>query len=243
MKALKLIAGAAVLALAFAGEAGAQETTQSVYEAAKKEGKVVFWSAMDIVQIKKAGAKFTARYPGVQFEQFQIQPGPALERMVAEANAGRVSADVFDSNLSYLPTMLERNLIETVEWNKVFGIPPIQILYDSKVVQYMNLDIPIAINTSMVKPGDIKSWDDLADPKWRGKVIVEARGLAFAIMAMSKGEDKTFDLLKRLIANKPIITKGGTPTIEALAGGQGAIAVGTYGGRIIQAHEEGAPVG
>jgi ABC-type Fe3+ transport system substrate-binding protein len=44
------------------------------------------------------------------------------------------------------------------------------------------------------------------------------------------------------MANKPIVTKGGTNTIEALSGGQGAIAYGAYGGILQQYTDNGAPV-
>ncbi len=60
--------------------------------------------------------------------------------------------------------------------------------------------------------------------------------------ALAWGEDKAYDYLKRLIANRPIIIKGGTQALEALAGGQGAAAVGGYGGRVMQFQKEGAPV-
>ena len=73
-------------------------------------------------------------------------------------------------------------------------------------------------------------------------MLVEARGFPFAILALKWGEAQAFDFIKRVLAQKPIITKGGTATIEALAGGQGFVAVGAYAGAVEAARRNGAPV-
>jgi len=133
-------------------------------------------------------------------------------------------------------------LLLSYPWDKNLGVDPARILYSGQAVVVWDLDSPLAYNTNMVKPGELKTWDDPLDPKWRGKLIVEARAFMFAVLALKWGEQKAFDYLKKVMANKPIITKGGASTIEALAGGQGAIAYGAYGGILQRYADQGAPV-
>jgi iron(III) transport system substrate-binding protein len=241
-KAKIQVAGGLLGLLGTLSLAHAQDTVQSLYEAAKKEGKVVFFSSNDVRVNEASAKKFAQRFPGIKVEAYKIEPGPAIERIIGEANAHRQTADVVDAPVSYTPLMLDRGLAISYPWDKVFGVSKDDIFFDGRALHSYDLDVPIAYNTQLAKAGDIKSWDDLADPKWRGKLILEFRGIVFPVLALAWGEDRAFGLLQKILANKPIIIKGGTPTIEALAGGQGAVAVGTYGGRVLQYQKDGAPV-
>ncbi len=233
-----LAAGSLVPPLARAED----ETVQSIYEAAKKEGKVVFWSSNDVAVSQASAKKFAQKFPGIEVEAYKIEPGPAIERIIGESSANRLTCDVVDSPISYTQLMFDRGLALQYPWDKVFGLDRETVLFGGRALYSYNLDTPIAYNTGLAKASDFKSWDDLLDPKWSGKILLEGRGIEFPLLALAWGEEKSFDYLKRLLANNPIIIKGGTPTIEALAGGQGAVALGTYGGRVLQYQKEGAPV-
>ena len=201
------------------------QSADPLYEAAKKEGKIVYWTANDIAPTKAVAAEFQKKYPGIAFEQFQIQQGPAIERMTVEARSGHVGADLFDSALSYLEPALSRDLIAKYDW-AAEGIDPKSVYYDNRCIDYYDVDQPISYNTNLVKAGEITGWDDLLQPKWRGKVIFEARGLGLAILSQAWGEVKVNAYIDALKANRPLIVEGNTPVVEALAGGQAALAIG-----------------
>ncbi len=229
--------------LATPAPARAQDTIQSIYEAAKNEGKVSFFTSNDVKPNQESAKRFAQKFPGIAVEAYKIEPGPAMERIIGESTAGRLTVDVVDSPVSYTPLLMNRGLVEPYPYDKVFGIPTEDLLFEGRSIHSYNLDVPIAFNTNMAKAGDFAGgWDSIADPKWRGKFLLEARGIVFPLLALTWGEERAYALLKKLVDNKPIIIKGGTPTIEALAGGQGAVAIGTYGGRVLQYQKEGAPV-
>jgi iron(III) transport system substrate-binding protein len=240
--AIGAIVGVALAAGVTVKPAHAQDTERAIYEAAKKEGKLVYWGSPDNKTARALTDRFNQLYPGIQVEIFKIQPAPAIERIITAANAGRHEVDIVDSQLGYVKLLLDRGMLQAYPWEKNLGIDPERILYDNKAIVGWHLDTPLAYNTNLVKAGELKSWDDALNPKWSGKLIVEARGFMFAVLAGAWGEQKAFDYLKKIMANKPIITKGGTNTIEALAGGQGAIAFGAYGGILQQYTDQGAPV-
>lgn len=236
---IAILAGAAALAL---GPARAQETPEQLCEAAKKEGKLTVWSALEVSLHQAQASAFAKKCPGVAVEAFRIQPGPALERAIAESRAGKLSVDILDTNSAYLPLLFDRDLVRPYDWEKVFGVPKSLILYDNRAIQIAHYDMPMTFNTGAAKPGDIRSWEEFADPKWRGKFALEARGFPLAILAQEWGEEKTLALVKRLVDNKPIITKGANPTIDGLAGGQVNGAIGAYAARAAIIKSQGAPV-
>ena len=93
-----------------------------------------------------------------------------------------------------------------------------------------NLTLPIAYNTKVVSAQEApKTWEDLADPKWKGrKIIIEARLVPFAMLGTEWGKGKAVELTKKILSQQPLIVQGGTTVANALAGGQVSIAVGTY---------------
>jgi iron(III) transport system substrate-binding protein len=231
----------AALALT-ASAAHAEDTVQSIYESARKEGKVVLWTAVDVSLQKQVAAKFNEKYPGIEVEAFKIFPGPAIERLITETRSGLHNVDIIDPNIAFLPLLFNRGLVEPYPYDKVFGIDPDRLLFDRRGIVIGHYDLPIAYNTGMVAPGAIKSWDDLLDARYAGKVLVEAHAYAFGILASKWGEEKTLDYIKRLLANRPVVINSPTATAEALAAGQGAVAIGAYAARISLYKDQGAPV-
>ena len=86
-----------------------------------------------------------------------------------------------------------------------------------------------------VKPGDIRSYEDLADPKWKGKVCMRSSASMYNLSLMSSlighlGEPRAEAWAKGVVANFARAPKGGdTDQIKALASGECALSiVNTY---------------
>ena len=86
-----------------------------------------------------------------------------------------------------------------------------------------------------VKPGDIRSYEDLADPKWKGKVCMRSSASMYNLSLMSslighRGEPRAEAWAKGVVANFARAPKGGdTDQIKALASGECALSiVNTY---------------
>ena len=238
LKVVTMTALTLIPAQAWAQTGAAWDT---LYEAAKKEGKVIVLSSRDVAVNQAVGKLFTRRFPGIELELFKILPSPAIERLVTERKAGRPGGDIIDPNISFMPLLLDRDLAETVDY-QAYGISPDDILFDRRAVVIGHYDQPLSYNTNLVKPGELKSWDDLLDPKWSGKLIVESFAYSFGILASRWGEDRMTSFIGKLLANKPIIITGPTNAAEALAAGQGSIAIGAFASRTDTNREAGAPV-
>ncbi|NUA26161.1 Fe(3+) ABC transporter substrate-binding protein [Cupriavidus basilensis] len=89
----------------------------------------------------------------------------------------------------------------------------------------------IAYNKAAVKPGDIKTYEDLADPKWKGKLCIRSSGHVYNLSLMSSliahdGEARTEQWTRGVVANLARAPKGGdTDQLKAVAAGECDIAV------------------
>jgi len=237
-----------VLGFSLLGAAQAQQDKAAIdrlYQAAKKEGSVVIWGPNDPVIYQKAQEALNKQYPGIKVEHFEILPEPIVQRLIAEAQAGKQSSvDIVQSgSMRAVRPLIDRDmLISYPGWDKDFDIDALYA--NQRFVGNYNLALPIAYNSNLVKPQDLpKSWDDLADPKWKGrKIIVEARLVPFAMLGTELGKPKALEMAKQLLAQDPIMMQGGTTAVNALAGGQAPMAIGVYAYAVSKLKQKGAPV-
>ena len=222
------------------------EAIAQLYAGAKKEGTVVIWGPTDAVIYQRAQAVLDKQYPGIKIEHFESIPEPLVQRIIAESQAGKPAAvDIIQSgSLRALRPLIDRDMLAAYPgWEKDFGLDAVYA--NQRFVGAYNLTLPIAYNTKMVSAQEApKSWEDLTDPKWKGrKIIIEARLVPFAMLGTEWGKGKATELIKKILAQQqPLIVQGGTTVANALAGGQVSIAVGTYAYTIERLKKQGAAV-
>jgi iron(III) transport system substrate-binding protein len=98
-------------------------------------------------------------------------------------------------------------------------------------------------NTKMVSPNDVpRSWEDLLDPRWKGKIALEINMDVFIYLTTTWGEEKMIAYLKKLREQAPIFTQGVTQTMTLLTAGEFPIAVSMSLHRTLILQAQGAPV-
>jgi iron(III) transport system substrate-binding protein len=229
-----------------AGYAQDKEGLTQLYNAARKEGRVVIWGPTDGIVYQRMQEALDKQYPGIKIESFESIPEPLVQRIIAESQAGKPAAvDVIQSgSLRALRPLIDRDMLAPYPgWEKIFGLDAVYA--NQRLVGGYNLTLPIAYNTKMVSAQEApKSWEDLADPKWKGrKIIIEARLVPFAMLGTEWGKGKAIELTKKILSQQqPLIVQGGTTVANALAGGQVSLAVGTYAFTIEGLKKQGAAV-
>ena len=89
----------------------------------------------------------------------------------------------------------------------------------------------IAYNKAQVKPGDIANYEDLANPKWKGKICTRSAGHVYNLSLMSSlvnynGEAKTEEWARAVAGNLARTPKGGdTDQLKAVAAGECDLAI------------------
>lgn len=191
--------------------AHAEESWDAVVEAAKKEGKVAVYNmtlgAPYFVAVIKS---FEAKY-GISVESLDLRASELSERIRTEQSAGRYLGDVE----MIATTMIEEQLLNGDYIQKLPRIPNAANLRapfraSEFAVPAFVQPMGILINTRMVAEKDFpKSWNDLNDPKWKGKILSDdmrplgSGNTMFAILQKKMGPEFN----EKLADQKPVFSR------------------------------------
>jgi iron(III) transport system substrate-binding protein len=246
---MKLIRGimvsAILLALTVAGNAGAQSLDELHKLALKEGGTVNFYGTLAQINAERILPVFEKRFPGMKVNHIDATADKLAARAITEARGGRVFSDIFQMALENVLQVIDQKL--TLDW-----LPPEAAAYPAnfKGANWLAGDMVIITaswNTSLVKKEDEpKQFDDFADPKWKGKLIAEARDVELLIGLARhkfKNDEKAFDLLRRFAANNIEFHKGHSELAEFLVAGQAAACLTCYAHHYPPRIRKGAPLG
>jgi iron(III) transport system substrate-binding protein len=222
------------------------ESLDDLHKKALKEGGTVnFYGTLAQINAERILPVFEKRFPGMKVNHVDATADKLAARAITEARGGRVLADVFQMALENVLQVIDQKL--TVDW-----LPPEAAAYPAnfKGSNWLAADMVIitaAWNTNLVKKGDEpKSFDDFANPKWKGKVIAEPRDVELLIGLARhkyKNDEKAFDFLRKLAANDIEFHKGHSELAEFLVAGQAAACVTCYAHHYPPRIKKGAPLG
>ena len=207
------------------------------------EGKLVQWNNHSD-EYAKVVAAFNAVYPGIAVETLVIEPDDSAQRVLTESAGGRApSADMIAGGLDIFKPLFERNVVVLdIDWAGL-GVSS-DVIHEMNLVRIHRVALGLGYNTDKLTPDQLPdTWEELIDPKWTGKVIVDPRGRPFDSLSLAWGHDETLDYVKRMKDGiKPLLIEGGTAGLVAVAGGEADI---TTGGRSAETQEQqakGAPL-
>jgi iron(III) transport system substrate-binding protein len=126
---------------------------------------------------------------------------------------------------------------------KSLGVDEKLIDHDSSAISFVHQYIVPAYNNKMVSSQDVpKSWEDLLNPKWKGKLGVTTATHHLGRLATGPwGEEKTTAYVKALAQQNPVVGQLG-PTYTRLQLGEILVAFTLTDSYIFLAKQTGAPV-
>lgn len=224
------------------------ESDPALVAAAKKEGTVSWSSGLIVDQaVRPIAAAFEKKY-GIHVE---TSPGSNLVlRLTGEARAGRRQVDVFDSGGGALGPLRAADLLEAYDSPEAAAYGPTQKDSEHYWTDLCFFYLTAAVNTDLVPLAEEpKSYQDLLDPKWKGKMVWAADdsltgGPGFVgNILMTMGEQAGMDYLKRL-AGQDITRMAGNArnVIDQVIIGQYPLALMMYHHHAARSGAEGAPV-
>jgi iron(III) transport system substrate-binding protein len=220
----------------------------ALVEAAKREGRVVVYSAyISPVTHGRIATAFEKAY-GIKIEYLTARGAELRERARIEQSAGRFLGDVQHTASSVAALTISAD--KSVEAHG--GLPNAKRLKPEFASRADDMQTPIftinygmLINTSMVKPADEpKSWMDLLDPKWKGKLGAESDdGDWFGTVIKSMKDPNGLDLFRKIASTNGIsMRKGHTLLANLTASGEVPLSIAIYEYKIQQMKLAGAPV-
>jgi len=217
-----------------------QGAMERVREAAYKEGKVVWYESSPEDQFAKIASAFHTRYPKIKLEQVRLRGADTATRIIAESQANAPTADVATTGLEILLAIDERKLLMTPNWTEI-GIPKALIATPSSLISMASIYC-MNYNTKLVSEADApKKWEDLLNPKWKGKMGLWEKPSALAILASVWGEERTLEFAKKLAEQKPLFYQSTFPLNDAVAAGEISVGITIYH-TISAAIAKGAPL-
>jgi len=253
----KILAGAVSAAALWPGLALAQsgsgnkslylyrgaDRDKRVIEGAKKEGKVVVYTSLNLKDSVPISEVFEKKY-GVKMELWRSSSEKVLQRAVTEARAGRYSVDAFELNGPELEALYREGLLDEFYSPNFVNLPPSAFPKHRHYAADRFNFFTIAYNTNLVKPADVpKSYEDLLDPRWVGRIGIEASDTDwFGSMVKAMGEQKGLAYFRKLSEMKPQIRTGHTLIAELVAAGEIPLAATIYNHNAERLKVKGAPI-
>ena len=231
-----------IFALVFLNfEAGAAQPT---LDGARKEAQVVLYASMDAKSAQRLTAAFEKKYPFIKVDAVRIGSEKMATRLVAEAQARKISADVVHQSGFDFYGVLQKGIFDSYHSPERAAFPA--DYKDDKglwTLHSATLNV-IAYNTRRF-PGlpMPKGFWDLTEPKWKGQLIMdENESKWMAGMMTYSGEAKTLDLLRKLAAQDIQFRTGHSLIQTMVAAGERPVAVVAFANGVDRLKKDGAPI-
>ncbi len=217
---------AAALAVALPLQAADQRVgnhLDEIIQLAKKEPKVRLAVSWQGPIIKTVTQGYGRKYPPLSFEMRYVGALPSRERMLNEAMAGLVEADLVNLSAELRAQFIKAGvLIGPIEWAKLFpDSDRFHFSPDGYLVATGFSRYGIIYNPKLVPPARVpKTWDDCLDAGWKGKMLVYTRPRTFTALYSGWGKDKSLAYAARLKANDPVWVSDQPTGISQVAAGE-----------------------
>src|SRR5215216_1485355 len=224
-----------------------EAVTPALIEAAKKEGKVIYYTSTDLPVAEKLAKAFEAKYPGIAVR---------VERTGAERVFQRIGQE-YSSNIHAVDVVNSSDAAHFIVWKRDGVLAPYVPEEVAKFYPAEHKDIDgqfasfrvwlsiIAYNTNLVRPEEApKSFADLLDPKWAGKIIKAHPGYSGTIMTATfqMARDLGWEYFEQLAKQRVLQVQSAADPPKKLALGERAVQADGVEYIILADKEAGKPV-
>jgi iron(III) transport system substrate-binding protein len=226
-----------------AGYSGA-DREQKLVEGAKKEGALEIYTSAQSDDMGALVAAFEKKY-GIKVTVWRSSSEKVLQRAVTEARGNRFTVDVCETNGPEMEALSREKLLEKVKSPYLADlIAPALRPHGEWVGTRLNVFVQ-AYNTQAVKKSDLpKKWEDLADPKWKGKLGIEQEDSDWLAGEFAElGEAHAQKVFKDIVDRNGVsVRKGHTLLTQLVVSGEIPLALTVYNYKAEQLKNKGAPI-
>ena len=229
---------------AFLWSLGALAQTPAAIAEAKKEGEVVMYTSGQQDDMSALTKVFEQKY-GVKVTIWRSSSEKVLQRAVTEARSGRYAVDIIETNGPELEMAQREGLLQKVDSPHLRDIIPVALRPHGEWVGTRMNVFTLAYNTKSVKKDELpKSWEELAQPRWKGRLGIEADDSEWLAGVLAQiGEQKGVQLFRDIVKKNGIsVRKGHTLLTQLVVSGEVPLSLTVYNYKAEQLKKDGAPI-
>ncbi len=213
--------------------------------AAKKEGELTLYTTIAEKDLAAILQPFEQRY-GVKVNVWRAGTDKVLQRTVTEAKARRYTVDAVHFGSPEMEALSREKILQAVSSpvhrDLIAGSVPAHREWAATILSVWVQ----AYNTAAVKKEDLpKSYKDLLDPKWKGKLGIESKNDDWfaTVVHLMGGEQQGLAFFSELVAKNGISPRHGhTLLTNMVVSGEVPLALTVYNYMPEQAKKKGAPI-
>src|SRR5262245_7419011 len=249
---MRTLSALAACALA-AGAAGAQglfdysgpDRMERIAAAAKKEGSVTMYTTFAEKDQPTLIKPFEARY-GVKVNIWRAGTDKVLQRTLAEAAARKYDVDLIHFGSPEMEALSREKILQAVSSPVHKDLQPGSVPAHKEWAATL-LSVWVQVyNTNLVKKADLpKSYRDLLDPKWKGKLGIESKNQDWfaSVVDIMGGGEQGLKFFRDLVARNGISARTGHTLLNNMViAGEVPLALTVYNYMPEQAKKKGAPI-
>ena len=238
-----------VALLALASPALAFDGEQPLYDAAKKEGQLTWYTSHYDSETAAAVCNgFEKKYPGVKCNYIRTTAQVAYQRLAQDQKAGLAQASVISStDMGHFVRMKKDGGLLPYKLKSLGELADTFLPYNDPDHTYVVTSaglVLITYNTTLVSEKDApRKWTDLLDPKWKGKLSIGHPGFSGYVGTWVVLMRKLYgwDYFKKLELNKPRIGRSINDTVTMLNAKESWVASGPSA-TTLESKEKGNPL-
>ena len=225
----------------------AEAITPALIEAAKKEGKAVWYTSVDLPLAERVSRSFEAKYPGVSVRVERTGAERVFQRVGQEYASRIYAVDIVNSSDAAHLIIWKRDglLAPYVPEDVAKHYAAEHKDADGQFASFRVFLCPVAYNTNLVKREEApKSFADLLDPKWAGKIVKAHPSYSGTILTATyqTARDLGWSYFEKLAQQRIMQVQSASDPPKKLALGERAIMADGVEYVAFQLKEKGDPV-
>lgn len=218
--------------------------TKALVEGARKEGEMMVYHSTQLEDLRPVFDAFTKKY-GVKIRDWRSSSESVRQRVISETRGGKRDVDFIENNAPDQEALVREKMLRTMD-SPYFADMRAGTLPAHKQWATSTIDVFVqTYNTERVKKADLpKSYEDLANPRWKDKLGIEAEDWGwFGTIVEAMGQEKGLKTFRDIISTNGIsVRKGHTLMAQLVATGEIPFALDAYNYKPPQLKDKGAPI-
>ncbi len=217
---------------------------QRLIDGARREGIVNVYSSMVDKDLRRLAAEFEKKY-AVKVNVWRSGKNKVLQRVLAEAQAGRHEVDVVHNPAPEMEALVREKLLlevrSPVQAELIPGALPAHRMWAGPRI-YIFVQ---AFNTNKVRREELpKAWSDLLNPRWKGRLAIEGKEQEwFYTLVQEMGEEKGLAFFRDLVATNGLSIRMGNALLNNMVvAGEVPMAITLYSYLPEKSKKAGAPI-